>query len=168
MDPAEGDHDRRGVQAPRGGVAGGQPGQRTGEEGDVGGQRDGREERETKRGADDEHHARPRIPLDRHPCDGPDWQLVPPGVLLLPGDHGAGERDPSGFVAESTWLYPRRYGTLTALIETPAWCVPAVSDARPAAAPAGEMARVGEVLLGHTEELTAALGVGGTRPSPRT
>ncbi|WP_327428769.1 M14 family zinc carboxypeptidase [Streptomyces sp. NBC_01236] len=101
--------------------------------------------------------ARLRIPLDRHPSDGPDWHLDPPGVLVLPADHGARERDPSGFVAESTWLYPRRYGTLTALVETPAWCAPAVSDARPAAAPEREIARVSEVLLGQTRELLAVL-----------
>ncbi|PBC63616.1 3-hydroxyacyl-CoA dehydrogenase [Streptomyces sp. Tue6028] len=102
--------------------------------------------------------ARLRIPLDRHPCDGPDWRLDAPGVLLLPDDRGGGERDPSGFVAESTWLYPRRYGTLTVLVETPAWCVPAMSDARPAGAPEREIARVGDVLLGHTRELVEALG----------
>jgi hypothetical protein len=99
-----------------------------------------------------------RIPLDRHPVDGPDWQLDPPGVLLLPGDRSERERDPSGFVAESTWLYPRRYGTLTALIEAPAWCSPAVSDARPATAPDREIARVSEMLAGQTRELTAVLG----------
>ncbi|WP_369246628.1 M14 family zinc carboxypeptidase [Streptomyces sp. R41] len=101
--------------------------------------------------------ARLRIPLDRHPCDGPDWHLDPPGVLLLPADRREGERDPSGFVAESTWLYPRRHGTLTALIEAPAWCAPKVSDARPAVAPEREIARVSEVLLGRTRELAAVL-----------
>jgi hypothetical protein len=102
--------------------------------------------------------ARLRIPLDCHPVDGPDWQLDAPGVLLLPGDRSEGERDPSGFVAESTWLHPRRYGTLTALIEAPAWCVPAVSEVRPVADPDREIARVGEVLLGQTRELMAVLG----------
>lgn len=76
---------------------------------------------------------------------------------MLPGDHREGERDPSGFVAESTWLYPRRHGTLTALVEAPAWCAPAVSDARPAVAPEREVARVNEVLLGRTRELAAVL-----------
>ncbi len=102
--------------------------------------------------------ARLRIPLDVHPVDGPDWYLAPPGVLLLPGDRSEDERDPSGFVAESTWLYPRRYGTLTALVEAPAWAVPAVSDARPVADPGREAARVAEVLLDRTGELTAVLG----------
>ena len=102
--------------------------------------------------------ARLAVPLDRHPCDGPDWHLDAPGVLLLPDDRGEHERDPSGFVAESTWLYPRRYGTLTALVEAPAWGVPAVSDARRVADPERETERVGEVLLGQTRELTAVLG----------
>ncbi|MGW3726475.1 M14 family zinc carboxypeptidase [Streptomyces sp. NPDC000851] len=101
--------------------------------------------------------ARLRIPLDDHPCDGPDWHPDPPGVLVLPGDRTGSERDPSGFVAESTWLYPRRYGTLTALVEAPAWSVPAVSDPRPADAPERELVRLGEVLLGRTRELTALL-----------
>ncbi|WP_240634479.1 MULTISPECIES: hypothetical protein [Streptomyces] len=70
--------------------------------------------------------------------------------LVLPGGRGAGERDPSGFVAESTWLYPpRRYGTLTALIETPAWCVPAVSEARTVVDPEREIARVARCCWGR-------------------
>ncbi|MDQ1070511.1 hypothetical protein [Streptomyces canus] len=31
-------------------------------------------------------------------------------VQPVPSRHGEGERDPSGFVAESTWLHPRRHG----------------------------------------------------------
>jgi len=77
---------------------------------------------------------------------------------VLPDGHGEGERDPSGYVAESTWLHPRRHGTLTTLIETPAWAVPSVSDARPVTDPAREAARLGEVLLGRTRELAAVLG----------
>ncbi|MFC8432529.1 M14 family zinc carboxypeptidase [Streptomyces sp. NPDC057253] len=102
--------------------------------------------------------ARLRIPVDRHPVDGPDWRLDPPGVLVLPDGHGTGERDPSGFVAESTWFHPRRHGTLTTLIETPAWAVPSVSDARPVTDPDREAARLGEVLLGRSRELAAVLG----------
>lgn len=102
--------------------------------------------------------ARLRVPVDRHPVDGPDWRLDPPGVLVLPDGHGEGERDPSGFVAESTWFHPRRHGTLTTLIETPAWAVPSVSDARPVADPVRETARLGEVLLGRSEELAGVLG----------
>ncbi|MEU9173200.1 M14 family zinc carboxypeptidase [Streptomyces sp. NPDC048420] len=102
--------------------------------------------------------ARLRVPVDRHPVDGPDWRLDPPGVLVLPDGHGEGERDPSGFVAQSTWFHPRRHGTLTTLIETPAWAVPSVSDARPVADPVRETARLGEVLLGRSEELATVLG----------
>ncbi|WP_141204992.1 M14 family zinc carboxypeptidase [Streptomyces griseorubiginosus] len=102
--------------------------------------------------------ARLRVPVDRHPVDGPDWRLDPPGVLVLPDGHGTGERDPSGFVAESTWFHPRRHGTLTTLIETPAWAVPSVSDARPVTDPGREAARLGEVLLGRSRELAAVLG----------
>lgn len=104
--------------------------------------------------------ARLRIPVDRHPVDGPDWRLDPPGVLVLPDGHGEGERDPSGYVAESTWFHPRRHGTLTTLIETPAWAVPSVSDARPVTDPDRAAARLGEVLLGRSRELTAVLGTG--------
>ncbi|MGC0403297.1 hypothetical protein RKD27_005941 [Streptomyces sp. SAI-126] len=99
-----------------------------------------------------------RVPVDRHPVDGPDWRLDAPGVLVLPDGHGEGERDPSGFVAESTWFHPRRHGTLTTLIETPAWAVPSVSDARPVTDPDREAARLGEVLLGRIEELATVLG----------
>ncbi|MER5749900.1 M14 family zinc carboxypeptidase [Streptomyces sp. NPDC002088] len=107
-----------------------------------------------------------RIPLDDHPCDGPDWHPDPPGVLLLPADRAGSERDPSGFVAGSTWLYPLRHRTLTALIEAPAWAVPAVSDARPAADPEREVARVGELLLARTRELTAVLSERPAAPVP--
>ncbi|MFF7975613.1 M14 family zinc carboxypeptidase [Streptomyces sp. NPDC007905] len=99
-----------------------------------------------------------RIPLDDHPCDGPDWRPDPPGVLWLPDGSSGSERDPSGFVAGSTWLYPRRYGTLTVLVEAPAWSVPAVSDPRPAPDPEREVAQVGELLLGRTREITELLG----------
>ena len=101
--------------------------------------------------------ARLRVPLVHHPLDGLDWRPQPPGVLVLPADRGAGERDQSGFVAESTWLHPRRYGTLTALVEAPAWAVAATSDPRPAADPAGETARAGELLLDRTRQLTDVL-----------
>ncbi|MGV9272093.1 M14 family zinc carboxypeptidase [Streptomyces griseosporeus] len=106
--------------------------------------------------------ARLGVPLDHHPCDGPDWQLDPPGVLHLPADRAAdpddaGERDPSGYVAGSTWLHPRRHGTLTALVEAPAWAVPAVSDARPAADPRGEVVRLTGMLLRRTRLLTDLL-----------
>ncbi|MEU1405587.1 M14 family zinc carboxypeptidase [Streptomyces sp. NPDC005728] len=99
-----------------------------------------------------------RIPLDHQPCDGPDWHPDPPGVLRLPVDATGDERDPSGFVAGSTWLYPRRYGTLTALVEAPAWAAPAVSDPRPAPDPEREVAQVGELLLSRTREITELLG----------
>ncbi|MFE2041271.1 M14 family zinc carboxypeptidase [Streptomyces sp. NPDC059477] len=101
--------------------------------------------------------ARLGVPLDDHPCDGPDWLPDRPGILIRPGDRDGGERDPSGFTAESTWLYPRRYGTLTTLVEAPAWAVPAVADARPAADPHREVERIGELLVGRTRELTAVL-----------
>ncbi|MEV6541592.1 M14 family zinc carboxypeptidase [Streptomyces sp. NPDC051665] len=101
--------------------------------------------------------ARLRVPLVHHPLDGLDWRPDPPGVLVLPSDRGTGERDQSGFVAESTWLHPRRYGTLTALVEAPAWAVAATGDPRPAADPAGETARVSELLLDRTRQLTAVL-----------
>ncbi|MFJ9814651.1 M14 family zinc carboxypeptidase [Streptomyces sp. NPDC101151] len=104
--------------------------------------------------------ARLGIPLDDHPCDGPDWHPDPPGVLRLPDECTGSERDPSGFVAESTWLYPRRYGTLTALVEAPAWAAPAVSDPRPAHDPEREVAQVGELLLGRTWEISELLGEG--------
>ncbi|MFF4038896.1 M14 family zinc carboxypeptidase [Streptomyces sp. NPDC001816] len=98
-----------------------------------------------------------RIPLDDHPCDGPDWHCDPPGVLRLPEESTGSERDPSGFVAESTWLYPRRYGTLTVLVEAPAWAAPAVSDPRPAPDPEREVAQVGELLLSRTREIAELL-----------
>ncbi|MET8829934.1 M14 family zinc carboxypeptidase [Streptomyces sp. NPDC004610] len=101
--------------------------------------------------------ARLGVPLDDHPCDGPDWLPDRPGVLIRPGGPAGDERDPSGFVAESTWLYPRRYGTLTTLVEAPAWAVPAVADDRPAPDPRREVARIGALLVGRTRELAAVL-----------
>lgn len=101
-----------------------------------------------------------RIPLDHRPYDAPDWQPDPPGVLRLPEGNTGSERDPSGYVAESTWLYPWRYGTLTAVVEAPAWSAPAVSDPRPEPDPRGEAARAAELLLGRTREITELLGDG--------
>ncbi|MER5523130.1 M14 family zinc carboxypeptidase [Streptomyces sp. NPDC002677] len=101
--------------------------------------------------------ARLRIPLDDHPCDGPDWRPDPPGVLRLPPASSGSERDPSGFVAESTWLHPRCHGTLTALVEAPAWAVPGVSDSRPAPDPERAVGRACDLLLARTRELAALL-----------
>ncbi|MFE1307549.1 M14 family zinc carboxypeptidase [Streptomyces sp. NPDC058755] len=99
-----------------------------------------------------------RIPLDHRPYDAPDWEPDPPGVLRLPDGNTGNERDPSGYVAESTWLYPWRYGTLTVVVEAPAWAAPAVSDPRPTPDPRGEVGRAAELMLGRTGEITALVG----------
>ncbi|MFF0199425.1 M14 family zinc carboxypeptidase [Streptomyces sp. NPDC005017] len=107
------------------------------------------------------------VPLDDHPCDGPDWRPDRPGLLLLPDGRAGSERDPSGFVAESTWLYPRRHGTLTTLIEAPAWGVAAVADPRPATDPERAVAGIGGLLLARNRELAAVLdGRADTRAVP--
>ncbi|WP_338683383.1 M14 family zinc carboxypeptidase [Streptomyces acidiscabies] len=101
--------------------------------------------------------ARLDIPLTHHPLDGIDWRPRPPGVLVLPDEAGVGERDQSGYVAESTWLHPRRYGTLTTIVESPARAVAGVDDPTPAPDPYGETARVNELLLDRTRQLTDAV-----------
>ncbi|MET8976187.1 M14 family zinc carboxypeptidase [Streptomyces sp. NPDC004539] len=101
--------------------------------------------------------ARLGVPLTHHPLDGIDWRPQPPGVLVLPDGAGVDERDQSGYVAESTWLHPRRYGTLTTVIESPARAVTGVDDPAPALDPYGETARVNELLLDRTRQLAAAV-----------
>ncbi|MGW6752662.1 M14 family zinc carboxypeptidase [Streptomyces sp. NPDC055006] len=103
--------------------------------------------------------ARQRIPLELRPFDGMGWYVDAPGVLVLPGAQAADERDPTGFTSEATWTYAMRHGTVSAVVETPYWAVPAVSDARPTAGTRErELARLGELLLSRTKQLEAVLG----------
>ncbi|MFD2684004.1 M14 family zinc carboxypeptidase [Streptomyces phyllanthi] len=102
-----------------------------------------------------------RVPMEHRPFDGMGWFVEGPGVLVLPGPEPADERDASGFTSETTWTYPMRHGTVTAVVEAPMWAVDSVADPRRTAGAEEHIARVSRTLLERSERVEAALGRGG-------
>ncbi|WP_328707853.1 M14 family zinc carboxypeptidase [Streptomyces mesophilus] len=98
------------------------------------------------------------VPVEFRPFDGIDWVADSPGVLRLPaGGQDKEEKDPSGFLSRATWTYPAKYGTVSVVLEAPMWAAPAVSDPTPVADPAGELHKVGDLLLGRLQQVSDAL-----------
>ncbi|MDT0342632.1 M14 family zinc carboxypeptidase [Streptomyces litchfieldiae] len=109
------------------------------------------------------------IPVDVRPFDGIDWHAVGPGVLTLPecaAPDGARERDPSGLSTGTTWFYPARYGTVTAILEAPAWAVEAVADPRPCPDPERAVAVAAENLMERISQVAGLLSLAGEPPEP--
>ncbi|MFG2294822.1 M14 family zinc carboxypeptidase [Streptomyces sp. NPDC048603] len=109
------------------------------------------------------------IPVEHRPYDGIDWDVRHPGVLVLPDSEVVTERDPAGFSAQATWLYAMRHGTVSAVVEAPAWAACGVSG--PGAAgtsPDAAIAAVSELLLTRADRLERALGGLRGRPGPFT
>lgn len=104
------------------------------------------------------------VPLEHRPFDGMEWFVDSPGVLVRPEGAPDDDRDPSGFTSQSTWLYPMRYGAVSAVVEAPLWGVAAVGDPSPVADPERAIARAADVLLSRTKELEEALGGRAHRP----
>ncbi|WP_308403277.1 M14 family zinc carboxypeptidase [Streptomyces sp. BV286] len=104
------------------------------------------------------------IPLEYRPFDGMGWFVDSPGVLVLPDGSPAEERDPSGYVSQSTWMYAMRHGTVSAVVEAPLWSVAAVSDPSPVARPQLEISRAAEILLSRAKQLEKVLGELADRP----
>lgn len=77
------------------------------------------------------------VPLAAAPVDTLHMPAAGPGVFLMAAGAGLDanvvHRD---WLTRSTWFHPLRYGTVTAVVETPVWAVEAVADPRPAEAPA--------------------------------
>ncbi|WP_234438821.1 dehydrogenase [Streptomyces sp. NRRL WC-3774] len=74
--------------------------------------------------------ARLRIPREVGPYDTLYWPCLGPAVYRIPpprrGDLAAAITEAA---VESTWYHPHRYGTVTAVVESPMWGVAAVEDA---------------------------------------
>jgi hypothetical protein len=74
--------------------------------------------------------ARLRIPRELGPYDTLYWPCLGPAVYRIPpprrGDLAAAITEAA---VESTWYHPHRYGTVTAVVESPMWGVAAVEDA---------------------------------------
>ncbi|MDT0443279.1 M14 family zinc carboxypeptidase [Streptomyces johnsoniae] len=99
------------------------------------------------------------IPVDLRPFDGIDWHVSGPGVLVLPEPDTVRERDPSGLITGTTWLYPARYGTVTVILEAPAWAVEAVADPAPYPDPEKAIAEAGENLLQRIGQVAGLLAL---------
>ncbi|MFF3499707.1 M14 family zinc carboxypeptidase [Streptomyces sp. NPDC003247] len=78
--------------------------------------------------------ARLGIPRELGPYDTLYWPRLGPAVYRIPPPS---PRDLAAAITEaaveSTWYHPHRYGTVTAVVESPMWGVAAVEDASPPA-----------------------------------
>ncbi|WBB59158.1 M14 family zinc carboxypeptidase [Streptomyces sp. WMMC500] len=76
------------------------------------------------------------VPVAAAPVDTLHMPGAGPGVFLMAAADGLDanvvHRD---WLTRSTWFHPLRYGTVTAVVETPVWAVEAVADPRPTGAP---------------------------------
>ncbi|MEV6104681.1 M14 family zinc carboxypeptidase [Streptomyces sp. NPDC051940] len=83
------------------------------------------------------------IPVDAGPFDAYYWPSVAPGVHVLPrpGEPGSQFAALLHSTENSTWRYPERHGTATAVIEVPMWAADAVSSADLHPDPAGARSR---------------------------
>ncbi len=78
--------------------------------------------------------ARLAVPRELGPYDTLYWPSLGPAVYRIPpprpGDLAAAITEAA---VESTWYYPHRYGTVTAVVEAPMWGVAGVEDGTPPA-----------------------------------
>lgn len=99
------------------------------------------------------------VPLAAAPVDTLHMPGAGPGVFLMAAGAGLDanvvHRD---WLTRSTWFHPLRYGTVTAVVETPVWAVDAIADLGPTEAPALVVGRAVEHLRAQAGRLTHLLG----------
>ncbi|WP_345624858.1 M14 family zinc carboxypeptidase [Streptomyces ziwulingensis] len=80
------------------------------------------------------HAARLGIPRELGAYDALYWPDLGPAVYRIPPPRRGDLTEAITEAAvDSTWTHPRRYGTVTAVVESPMWGVAAVADASPPA-----------------------------------
>ncbi|MGK5531696.1 M14 family zinc carboxypeptidase [Streptomyces sp. URMC 129] len=95
------------------------------------------------------------IPLDPGPFDAFHWPSPAPGVYTMPPPGGIDQfRSLPDSTARSTWLYPFRYGTVSAVIEAPQWASEAATDPAPHPSPGKALREIGDTLR-HDARLVA-------------
>ncbi|MEU4146190.1 M14 family zinc carboxypeptidase [Streptomyces parvulus] len=102
--------------------------------------------------------ARLGIPRELGAYDTLYWPDLGPAVYRIPpprrGDLTAAITEAA---VDSTWCHPRRYGTVTAVVEAPMWGVAAVADGRPPADRDGVLRAVSGALRHDTRRLHRVL-----------
>ncbi|WP_344600433.1 M14 family zinc carboxypeptidase [Streptomyces glaucus] len=102
--------------------------------------------------------ARLGIPRELGAYDTLYWPALGPAVYRIPpprrGDLVAAITEAA---VESTWSHPRRYGTVTAVVEAPMWGVAAVEDGSPPADRDGALRAVSRTLRHDTRLLRGIL-----------
>ncbi|MFV0133008.1 M14 family zinc carboxypeptidase [Streptomyces sp. HMX87] len=103
--------------------------------------------------------ARLGIPRELGAYDTLYWPGLGPAVYRIPpprrGDLTAAITEAA---VESTWCHPRRYGTVTAVVEAPMWGVAAVADGSPPTDAEGVLRSVSRTLRHDTRLLRQLLG----------
>ncbi|MFF5563610.1 M14 family zinc carboxypeptidase [Streptomyces sp. NPDC012623] len=98
------------------------------------------------------------IPVERGPYDAFFWPSPGPGVFDMPCP-----QETDRFAAlpavtvDSTWSHPRRYGTVTAVIESPMWAADVVADASGHPDPYAALETVSRTLARDTRYLSGLL-----------
>lgn len=94
------------------------------------------------------------IPRELGSYDALYWPVLGPAVYRIPpprrGDLTAAITQAA---VDSTWTHPRRYGTVTAVVEAPMWAVDAVADGSPPADRDAVLSAVSGTLRGDTRLL---------------
>ncbi|MER6326955.1 M14 family zinc carboxypeptidase [Streptomyces coelicoflavus] len=102
--------------------------------------------------------ARLGVPRELGAYDTLYWPDLGPAVYRIPpprrGDFTAAITEAA---VDSTWCHPRRYGTVTAVVEAPMWGVAAVSDASPPADRDAVLRAVSRTLRHDTRRLHRVL-----------
>ncbi|MET9718974.1 M14 family zinc carboxypeptidase [Streptomyces rochei] len=102
--------------------------------------------------------ARLGVPRELGAYDTLYWPGLGPAVYRIPpprlGDLTAAITEAA---VDSTWCHPRRYGTVTAVVEAPMWGVAAVSDGSPPADRDGVLRAVSRSLRDDTRRLRRVL-----------
>jgi hypothetical protein len=98
--------------------------------------------------------ARLGIPRELGAYDTLYWPGLGPALYRIPPPrHGDLTQAITEAAVDSTWCHPRRYGTVTAVVEAPMWGVAAVEDGSPPADRDAELRSVSRTLRHDTRRL---------------
>ncbi|WP_158575971.1 M14 family zinc carboxypeptidase [Streptomyces corynorhini] len=98
------------------------------------------------------------LPVERGPYDAFFWPSPGPGVFDMPRPRETDQvATRPASTATSTWSHPHRYGTVTAIVESPMWAVDAVADTSEHPDPYGALGSVSRTLAEETRHLSGLL-----------
>ncbi|WP_329061752.1 M14 family zinc carboxypeptidase [Streptomyces sp. NBC_01429] len=98
------------------------------------------------------------IPVERGPYDAFFWPSPGPGVFDMPRPRETDQfASLPAATATSTWAHPHRYGTVTAIIESPMWAADAVADTSRHPDPYAALETISRTLAAETRYLSGLL-----------